>query len=383
MERRLRIAGAAAALLLLLAAPASAQRREPRWERYETAHYRILHSCSAIEASYLGDWMEFVYKAYTWIIKPRQRADRKFVVKLYRDRKEFLAYGNPEGAGAYYVPSRHLLCGYYDRDAVFPFFAHEGTHQFVHMAVPKMMTLIPTWFNEGIADCMGSSKVVRKKLCIARFHVLIARSRCLTIQKALREGRAKPLRDLFALSHRAFMEDATLHYAQSWSFVHFLFCYPEVEHEDKVIPSGRYRPAVTEYFENLRREVEHEKAWEKALAAIGKTMEELETEWKAYVLETLPGPRPDDPFVGVGTRPHRRGGLAVVRLVPDGPAEKAGLLVGDRLLYFGGRKIKDTDHFVALIKERKPGDEVELVVWRDRRTHRLRLVLGLRSRDAK
>jgi hypothetical protein len=360
----------------------AAQRREPSWDVYQTTHYKILHSCSKIEATYLGNWMEFVYKAYTWMIKPRTKNQKRFTIKLYRDRKEFISYGNPEGAGAYYVPRTHLLCGFYDREAVFPFFAHEGTHQFVHMAIPKMMTLIPTWFNEGLADCMGSSRVIKKRLHICRYDAMIGKGRCHTIQTALREGKALSFEKLFALTHRDFMKDATLHYAQSWSFVHFLFCYPKVEHS-RAIPNGRYRPAVTEYFENLRREVPHAEAWAKALAKIKKTAKELETEWKDYVLNTLPGPKPDDPFVGVGTRPHRRGGVEVMRLVPGAPAEKSGLLVGDRIIYFDKKKVKDRDHFIALIKKRKPHDEVEIVVVRNRKTQKIKLVLGLRSRDSK
>ncbi len=369
---------AVAIAVLIASAPSALSAAEPKWDKLETKHYDILHSCSKTEAAYLGEWMEFVYSAYAWIIKV-QPTSEKFTIKLYKDRREFLAYGNPEGAGAFYVPWTKTLCGFYDKDVVFPFFAHEGTHQFVHMAVPKMMEIIPTWFNEGIADCMGCSKVINKNLHICLFDTIVSKSRCQVIQKALREGKAKPLKDFMALNHQQFMQDADLHYAQSWSFVHFLFSYPDVEQPKRIYPNGKYKQAIVVFFEEIRKETPHAEAWAKALAEIGKTNDELEAEWKDYVLNTLPGLKPGDAYVGVRTKAHPRGGLEVVELVKDGPAEKSGLLVGDRIIYFAGERVKTTDEFVAEIKKRKPGDEIELTIVRNQRTSKIKLVMGKRE----
>jgi hypothetical protein len=379
--RRLLIPLVALALFFgLFAQTGRAQRRrEPKWDRYDTKHYKILHSCSKIEASYLGDWMEFVHKAYSVIIKVK--SDTKHVIKLFRDRREWNECGQPPGAGAYYTLHTKQLVGYYDRRAVFPYFAHEGTHQFIHIAVPDMPRLIPTWFNEGLADCMGSSKVINKKFRWCLFNALIAKGRSYTIKKALREGTARKLTDLFALTHRQFMGDAKLHYAQSWSMVHFLFCYPHVELPKKWIPNGKYKKAIVVYFDLLRKGTPHAEAWNEALGTIGKTHEEIEKEWKEYVLNTLPdtGPSDDDAYMGVRTQESKRGGMEVVSVVPGGPAEQAGFQVGDRIVYFEKKKIRNYDIFIAELKKRKPGDEIKVTVVRGRKTERLKLVLGRRG----
>ncbi|MHC4600079.1 MAG: PDZ domain-containing protein [Planctomycetota bacterium] len=367
--------------VLLLASPAAAQRqrREPPWDTFKTNHYEIKYSCTPGEAKYLGQWMEFVYSAYSFLIKVQ--AKKKHVIKLFKDRKQWVEFGQPPQAGAYYMSHNGHLVGYYDRRAAFPFMAHEGLHQFMHIAVPDMHRLIPTWFSEGLADCMGSSKVHRGQFRWCLFDVLIARGRSYIIKKALKEGTAKPMEELFHLSHRDFMGNAKLHYAQSWSFVHFLFCCPKVDIPHKVIPNGKYKKAIVVYFDRLRQGDGHDVAWEKALKKIGKTQEELEAAWKEYVLNTLPniGPQEDDAYLGVRTEESKKGGMDVISLVEGAPAEKGGLQVGDRITYIGKTRIKKYETFTGELKKHKPGDEIKVVVMRGRKKVTLMITLGRRG----
>ncbi|MHC4777914.1 MAG: PDZ domain-containing protein [Planctomycetota bacterium] len=368
--------------VLLLSSTAEAQRgrREPPWEKHVTKHYEIRYSCTAGEAIFLGQWMEFVYAAYSFLIKVK--AQKKHVIKLFKDRKQWVEYGQPPTAGAYYMPHNGHLVGFYDRRAVFPYFAHEGLHQFLHIAVPDFHRLIPTWFNEGLADCMGSSKVHRGQFRWCLFNdVLIARGRSYTIKKAIKEGTQKPLEELFHLSHKDFMKDAKLHYAQSWSFVHFLFCCPHVDIPHKVIPNGKYKPAIVVYFERLRKGDGHDVAWVKALEKIGKTQAEIEAAWKEYVLDTLPnvGPQEDDAYLGVRTQESKKGGMEVLSLVEDGPAEKGGLQVGDRITHIGKVRLKKWETFTGELKKHKAGDEIKVVVMRGRKRVTLMITLGRRG----
>jgi hypothetical protein len=271
--------------------------------------------------------------------------------------------------------------GFYDRQAVFPFFAHEGTHQFLHVAVPEMERLVPTWFSEGLADCMGSSKVIKGQFRWCLFNALIAQGRSNVIRKAVKEGKAKALKDLFQLDHRQFMEDAKLHYAQSWSFVHFLFCCPDVEVPHKVIPNGDYKKGLVVYFERLRQGDGHDKAWAQALEALGKTHEEIEAAWKDYVLNVLPatGPQDDDAFLGVQTEEAKGGGMDVLSVVEGGPAEQAGLRKGDRLLSVGGTRLKTRETLMEEMKKHKPGDEIEVALLRDNKKMTIKVTLGRRG----
>ncbi|MHC5039358.1 MAG: PDZ domain-containing protein [Planctomycetota bacterium] len=366
--------------VLLLSTPLSAQRRrEPPWDTHTTTHYRIKYSCTAAEAALLGQWMEFVHNAYCYLIKVKTQD--KHVIKLFRDRKQWVEYGQPPGAGAYYTLTTKQLVGFYDRRAVFPFFAHEGMHQFMHIAVPGMQKLIPTWLSEGLADCMGSSKVIKKQFRWCLFNALIAEGRSYVIKKALREGTAIPLTRLFKLNHREFMQNAKLHYAQSWSFTHFLFCAPHVELPKKVIPNGKHKKAIVVYLDLLRKGEVHDKAWEEALKKINMTQEALEAEWKEYVLNTLPetGPQDDDAYLGVRTQESKKGGMEVLMVVKDGPAEKGGLQKGDRIIYINKKKLKKQETFTAELKKCKPGDEAEVVVMRGRKKVTLMITLGRRG----
>jgi S1-C subfamily serine protease len=73
-------------------------------------------------------------------------------------------------------------------------------------------------------------------------------------------------------------------------------------------------------------------------------------------------------------------GVLVQTVVPDGPADKAGLeagttsatidgeevsLGGDIITEVDGKKLKSMDEMVELIQESKPGDELELTIVRD------------------
>lgn len=52
-------------------------------------------------------------------------------------------------------------------------------------------------------------------------------------------------------------------------------------------------------------------------------------------------------------------GLLIVQLEPEGPAEKAGVLLGDILIDFGGHAVADTDGVQSALRSCKPGEVVE------------------------
>lgn len=52
-------------------------------------------------------------------------------------------------------------------------------------------------------------------------------------------------------------------------------------------------------------------------------------------------------------------GLLLVHVEPEGPAEKAGLLLGDLLLTLNGQPTGDTDSVQEVLRKSKPGDRIE------------------------
>jgi hypothetical protein len=62
----------------------------------------------------------------------------------------------------------------------------------------------------------------------------------------------------------------------------------------------------------------------------------------------------------------------------DSPAERAGLRAGDVLVRFGGAEVSDLYAFTYALRDRKPGDRVEVVVERDGQRITMYAVLGER-----
>ena len=103
-------------------------------------------------------------------------------------------------------------------------------------------------------------------------------------------------------------------------------------------------------------------------------------DWRG-ILRVLPGltrgeePRPG--FLGISTSPADLGPGAEVAGV-TGPAARAGLKKGDRILAISGEKIRNPFHLKRILASLYAGDRVELQVRRGKRTLPLEVLLGRR-----
>jgi putative serine protease PepD len=94
-------------------------------------------------------------------------------------------------------------------------------------------------------------------------------------------------------------------------------------------------------------------------------------------LRTGQGPAPTA-FLGVSTTATADGssGAQVVQLVAGGPAQKAGLAVGDLIVSFDGKPVATADALSGLVQARRPGDTVQVVVDRNGSSRTISLTLG-------
>jgi S1-C subfamily serine protease len=92
------------------------------------------------------------------------------------------------------------------------------------------------------------------------------------------------------------------------------------------------------------------------------------------------GEQVEHAYLGVSTQAAANGGATINDAVADGPAQKAGLRDGDRIVSIAGAAVNEPDDVAAAVNARKPGDKVEIVVVRggDRRT--LNVTLGAQPR---
>jgi hypothetical protein len=68
-------------------------------------------------------------------------------------------------------------------------------------------------------------------------------------------------------------------------------------------------------------------------------------------------------------------GFVVMSVVPDGPAEQAGVQAGDVVIQLGDDKIADRDAIAQAILRHKAGDEVTVIVQRDGQEKMLKVTL--------
>ncbi|MEW6477036.1 MAG: trypsin-like peptidase domain-containing protein [Actinomycetota bacterium] len=94
-------------------------------------------------------------------------------------------------------------------------------------------------------------------------------------------------------------------------------------------------------------------------------------------LKTGQGPAPVA-FLGVSTTetPDGSGGAEVVSLVPGGPAQRAGISVGDLIVTFDGKPVASADSLSGLVQARQPGDTVQVVVERNGASRTISVTLG-------
>ena len=67
-------------------------------------------------------------------------------------------------------------------------------------------------------------------------------------------------------------------------------------------------------------------------------------------------------------------GAYVVEVIPNSPAQEAGITIGDILTHFDGKRInKDQGDLAKFISEKKVGDQVEITLWREREEKKLKI----------
>jgi putative serine protease PepD len=86
-------------------------------------------------------------------------------------------------------------------------------------------------------------------------------------------------------------------------------------------------------------------------------------------------------YLGVETSPASltgADGARVARIVPGGPAEKAGIKQGDVITKVGGRPIRDPTDISAAIAGKSPGNTVTVEIRRNGLTEKIDVALGTR-----
>jgi serine protease Do len=72
------------------------------------------------------------------------------------------------------------------------------------------------------------------------------------------------------------------------------------------------------------------------------------------------------------------GKIVITEIVPNSPAEKAGLKAGDQIVKVGDKEVKDEDSLRETVGDKKPGTKLSLVIKRDGKEQTIEATLGER-----
>lgn len=82
------------------------------------------------------------------------------------------------------------------------------------------------------------------------------------------------------------------------------------------------------------------------------------------------------------TLPSHPVAVRITRLSPGGPAEKAGIAIGDNIVKIGNNEVRSRLSVRQLTQKNKPGDQIDVVVQRGTRTIPLKLTVGDLAKDS-
>jgi tetratricopeptide (TPR) repeat protein len=197
-------------------------RNGPQWAKsyeYKSEHYHVRSDIGQALCFRAAQLLERFYAKYNAHIKRVTGVKKRFRVQLfsseagYHEFCEGLIGGKPEHTAGVYIPmlKQLMIWNLPEAEQMLATVVHEGFHQYLDQVAPTA----PIWFNEGMAEYYGHSKLVDgqwKDGIVSAEHVETLR----------REGRA-PLREFLRITHPEFKsEEVMRNYAQAWAFVHFL-----------------------------------------------------------------------------------------------------------------------------------------------------------------
>jgi S1-C subfamily serine protease len=81
-------------------------------------------------------------------------------------------------------------------------------------------------------------------------------------------------------------------------------------------------------------------------------------------------------YLGVGTGEAPAGGALVGQVVGGGPAQKAGIRQGDRIVQIGGQPVHNPDDLAATVNDHEPGEKIDVLLERGGQRRTLTVTLG-------
>lgn len=261
------------------------------WIRLRTRRFVILSRVIPEKARIYSEAFEKFARALTstFKFKPPMRNNWTTQIRIFRDRRRFNEFRRPGGGES-------ASCGFFrvdrqsrveevvvldiarDPGETFDTLLHEGTHLLLHLWGKAKSFTFPMWINEGMAEYFGGSSYRPGARSIKRVFTQGIQKpwHLLQMKQMLKKDEVEPLEDLVFLDGVNFQ---SRHYAQVWSFIHFLAHYQD----------GRYAARLHRFCRDLRRTIREGDRYIKLIEKTFKIkLPELEIQWREYVKDLKP-----------------------------------------------------------------------------------------------
>jgi hypothetical protein len=219
------------------------------WRFIDTRHYIIIYNLDAKNqqlAPYLAKHLEWMYEnAFTKVFPLVKPLEDCMVVRICKEGDEFRHYsGMGGGVLGYWAAMKDELVvpdlspSKQADPMTVGVMNHEAFHQYIFYCLHGNNP--PVWFNEGFAEFFYCVKPAGKtKMGFLKNHPM----RFGTVKSALGSDNLIPVKDFIRLTHRQYMQQASLCYAQGWAFSWFL---------KRLTRNERYQQIPEIYFRELQ-----------------------------------------------------------------------------------------------------------------------------------
>lgn len=220
---------------LLQGARSNSSERSDSWSEVRSPHFIVVGDTGDNKERHIAQQFEELRAAFHSYF-PAFRVDLGqpiviVAVKSEEEMKDWLpenwqekAHFNPSGV---YVssPERDFVIFRVDPSGEDPY--HTLCHEYAHALLHLNFRSLPPWLNEGLAEFFGNCSFSGKEIRVGQ----IDRNHL----RRLAESQPVPLAELFRAQQESLYSgdknDASLFYAESWAFVHYLILDPHARQE--------------------------------------------------------------------------------------------------------------------------------------------------------
>ncbi len=169
-------------------------------------------------ATQIARQLEGARTLFTKLFPGEARLAGKTVVRLFREKEEYIRNGAPEGSLGCWSDETMDLSFHCDpklgRGSLYMALKHEAFHQFIRCYAGCRPA---PWFDEGSADYFAAGEFLGERLKVRENAWCRDKIRAIILRKEF-----VPLKEFFALTPEEYRVKKELCHPQGWSIIHFL-----------------------------------------------------------------------------------------------------------------------------------------------------------------